>query len=145
MGSNTEKHCKYLQFVSVIVFFSICRICHENLRDMTKIRKCSCKRLAKARFDYYSESKEVHCNGYDRAFLAGYFDCHIKLLNLLFYLPRFKGLSSSQSIREKSSSVGTKDLRLRKSSQTELDKNGSDDEIVESCKVRHWRCHLVHV
>ena len=104
---------------------------------MTKIRKCSCKRLAKARFDYYSESKEVHCNGYDRAFLAGYFDCHITLLNLTFCLPRFKGLSSSQSIREKSSSVGTKDLRLRKSSQTELDKNGSDDEIVESCKVRH--------
>jgi len=48
-----------------------CRVCHETLVDMTKIRKCSCKRLAKARYEYYSESKEVHCNGYDRAFLAG--------------------------------------------------------------------------
>ena len=48
------------------------RVCHETLVDMTKIRKCSCKRLAKARYEYYSESKEIHCNGYDRAFLAGY-------------------------------------------------------------------------
>ena len=30
---------------------------------MTKIRKCSCKRLAKARYDYYSESKEVSVGG----------------------------------------------------------------------------------
>ena len=35
------------------------RVCHETLGEMTKIRKCSCKRLAKARYDYYSESKEV--------------------------------------------------------------------------------------
>ena len=49
-------------------------------------------------------------------------------------LTRFKGLN--ESIRVKGSSGTKQDLRLRKSSQTEVDKNISDDEIVESCKVR---------
>ena len=41
------------------IIYSDWRVCHETLGEMTKIRKCSCKRLAKARYDYYSESKEV--------------------------------------------------------------------------------------
>ena len=54
---------------------------------------------------------------------------------------RFQGINTSQSLREKpssgSSSGNLKELRLRKSSQTEGDKGGqTDDEIVESCKVR---------
>ena len=50
------------------------------------------------------------------------------------FLTRFKGLN--ESIRVKGSSGTKQELRLRKSSQTEVDKNISDDEIVESCKVR---------
>ena len=42
-----------------MIIYSDWRVCHETLGEMTKIRKCSCKRLAKARYDYYSESKEV--------------------------------------------------------------------------------------
>ena len=57
---------------------------------------------------------------------------------------RFQGINTSQSLREKpssgSSSGNLKELRLRKSSQTEGDKGGqTDDEIVESCKVRTGR------
>jgi len=102
-----------------------CRICHETLRDMTKIRKCSCKRLAKARYDYYSDCKEVHCNGYDRAFLAG-----------------FKGISNNQSVRGRpdssnNQSANKKELRQRKASPGDQDKNVNDDEIVESCKMTY--------
>ena len=46
-------------FQFLLNYFITSRVCHETLREMTKIRKCSCKRLAKARYDYYSESKEV--------------------------------------------------------------------------------------
>ena len=54
---------------------------------------------------------------------------------------RFQGINTSQSLREKpssgSSSGNLKELRLRKSSQTDGDKGGqTDDEIVESCKVK---------
>ena len=45
------------------IIYSDWRVCHETLGEMTKIRKCSCKRLAKARYDYYSESKEVSVGG----------------------------------------------------------------------------------
>lgn len=93
-----------------------CRVCHENLVDMTKIRKCSCKRLAKARYEYYSESKEVHCNGYDRAFLAG-----------------FRGINGNLSVRENNSSRAG--LRQRKASQAESEKEPED--IVESSKMTY--------
>ena len=46
-----------------MIIYSDWRVCHETLGEMTKIRKCSCKRLAKARYDYYSESKEVSVGG----------------------------------------------------------------------------------
>ena len=45
--------------IYLMIIYSDWRVCHETLGEMTKIRKCSCKRLAKARYDYYSESKEV--------------------------------------------------------------------------------------
>jgi len=93
-----------------------CRVCHETLVDMTKIRKCSCKRLAKARYEYYSESKEIHCNGYDRAFLAG-----------------FRGINGNLSIREKNPSKDG--LRQRKPSQAESEKESED--LVENSKMTY--------
>ena len=51
-------------FQYLLNYFKTSRVCHETLREMTKIRKCSCKRLAKARYDYYSESKEVRGDNY---------------------------------------------------------------------------------
>ena len=105
-------------------------MCHETLVDMTKIRKCSCKRLAKARYEYYSESKEIHCNGYDRAFLAGY--C---VRDILYYYshryPRFRGINGNLSIREKNPSKDG--LRQRKPSQAESEKESED--LVENYKV----------
>jgi len=42
-----------------------CRVCHENIRDVEDIKKCSCKKLAKARFEYFSTGQENmdHRNG----------------------------------------------------------------------------------
>ena len=34
------------------------RVCHENVRDVEDIKKCSCKKLAKARFEYFQSGKE---------------------------------------------------------------------------------------
>ena len=58
-------------------------------------------------------------------------------------IPRFKGINSNQSFRDKSGSgSGTsngghrRELRHRKSSNTDQEKNLTDDEIVESCKVK---------
>lgn len=60
----------------------------------------------------------------------------------LISVSRFQGINSSQSFRDKSgSSSGTstggnkRELRQRKTSNTDPDKNLTDDEIVESCKV----------
>ena len=36
----------------------LCRVCHENVRDVEEIKKCSCKKLAKARFEYFQSGKE---------------------------------------------------------------------------------------
>ena len=58
-------------------------------------------------------------------------------------IPRFQGINSNQSFRDKSGSgSGTsngghrRELRHRKSSNTDQEKNLTDDEIVESCKVK---------
>ena len=61
--------------------------------------------------------------------------------NQFYFMCRFQGINTSQSLREKpgsgSSSGNLKELRLRKSSQTDGDRGAqTDDEIVESCKVR---------
>ena len=60
-----------------------------------------------------------------------------------FSVPRFQGINSNQSFRDKSGSgSGTsngghrRELRHRKSSNTDQEKNLTDDEIVESCKVK---------
>jgi len=41
-----------------------CRVCHDNVRVMENIKKCQCKRLAKARFDYFSDGKPGGKNGF---------------------------------------------------------------------------------
>ena len=35
-----------------------CRVCHENIEKIENLRRCSCKKLAKARFDYFTKGKE---------------------------------------------------------------------------------------
>ena len=35
-----------------------CRVCHENIIKVEDIRKCSCKRLAKARYEYYQNGQD---------------------------------------------------------------------------------------
>ena len=35
-----------------------CRVCHENLENVEDLKRCSCKKLAKARFDYFSKGQE---------------------------------------------------------------------------------------
>ena len=34
------------------------RVCHENINDVTEIKKCSCKKLAKARYEYYNYGRD---------------------------------------------------------------------------------------
>ena len=34
-----------------------CRVCHENLDNLEDLKRCSCKKLAKARFEYYADGK----------------------------------------------------------------------------------------
>ena len=34
-----------------------CRVCHENLENLEDLKRCSCKKLAKARFEYYADGK----------------------------------------------------------------------------------------
>ena len=53
---------------------------------------------------------------------------------------RFKGISNNQSVRGRpdssnNQSANKKELRQRKASPGDQDKNVNDDEIVESCKV----------
>ncbi|XP_023325746.1 calcium-activated potassium channel slowpoke [Eurytemora carolleeae] len=35
-----------------------CRVCHENMTKMADIKKCSCKKLAKARYEYHVAGKD---------------------------------------------------------------------------------------
>ena len=37
-----------------------CRVCHENVAKVEEIRKCSCKRLAKARYEYHQNSQDTN-------------------------------------------------------------------------------------
>ena len=39
-------------------FLLCCRVCHEHVEDVEEIKKCSCKRLAKARYEYFNYGKE---------------------------------------------------------------------------------------
>ena len=32
-----------------------CRVCHENLDKLEHLKRCSCKKLAKARFEYFNK------------------------------------------------------------------------------------------
>merc|ERR1719167_179423 len=41
-----------------------CRVCHENVRVIENIKKCQCKRLAKARFDYFNDGKPGNRGGF---------------------------------------------------------------------------------
>jgi hypothetical protein len=34
------------------------RVCHENIKSIEDVKKCSCKRLAKARYEYFTYDKE---------------------------------------------------------------------------------------
>ncbi len=36
-----------------------CRVCHENITKVEDIKKCSCKRLAKARYEYYQNGQDT--------------------------------------------------------------------------------------
>ena len=36
-----------------------CRVCHEKVRRAEDIRKCSCKKLAKQRYDYYKTDRDT--------------------------------------------------------------------------------------
>ena len=35
-----------------------CRVCHENIENIEDLKRCSCKKLAKARFDYFTKGQE---------------------------------------------------------------------------------------
>ena len=39
-----------------------CRVCHENLENLEDLKRCSCKKLAKARFEYYADGKAINGN-----------------------------------------------------------------------------------
>ena len=39
-----------------------CRVCHENLDNLEDLKRCSCKKLAKARFEYYADGKTGNKN-----------------------------------------------------------------------------------
>lgn len=39
-----------------------CRVCHENLENLEDLKRCSCKKLAKARFEYYADGKANNGN-----------------------------------------------------------------------------------
>ena len=43
------------------------RVCHENLKDVGQVKKCSCKRLAKARYEYFTYDKEGGRQGHHGA------------------------------------------------------------------------------
>ena len=32
-----------------------CRVCHENIENVDDLKRCSCKKLAKARFEYFNK------------------------------------------------------------------------------------------
>ena len=36
------------------------RVCHENIKNLSDVKKCSCKKLAKARYEYFTYDK-VFC------------------------------------------------------------------------------------
>ena len=36
-----------------------CRVCHEKVTRAEEIRKCSCKKLAKQRYDYYKTDRDT--------------------------------------------------------------------------------------
>ena len=36
-----------------------CRVCHENVVTAESIRRCSCKKLARSRYDYFSAAGSV--------------------------------------------------------------------------------------
>ena len=33
------------------------RVCHENIKNLSDVKKCSCKKLAKARYEYFTYDK----------------------------------------------------------------------------------------
>ena len=35
-----------------------CRVCHENIENIEDLKRCSCKKLAKARFEYFTKGQE---------------------------------------------------------------------------------------
>ena len=35
-----------------------CRVCHENMDKIEDLKRCSCKKLAKARFEYFTKGQE---------------------------------------------------------------------------------------
>ena len=39
--------------------FVVVRVCHENIKNLADVKKCSCKKLAKARYEYFTYDKVV--------------------------------------------------------------------------------------
>ena len=64
----------------------------------------------------------------------------LETILIIVIVIRFKGISNNQSIRGRpdssnNQSLNKKELRQRKASPGDNEKNVNDDEIVESCKV----------
>ena len=45
------------------------RVCHQNLEKIEDLKRCKCKKLAKARFDYFNDSPENNTNQKQYSFL----------------------------------------------------------------------------
>ena len=40
-----------------VSFRDLDRVCHENIKNLSDVKKCSCKKLAKARYEYFTYDK----------------------------------------------------------------------------------------
>ena len=47
-----------------------CRVCHQNISKLEEIRKCSCKKLAKERYTYFQNGKDLK---YEKSGIVGAF------------------------------------------------------------------------
>ena len=45
-----------------MTIFTFERVCHENLEHIEDLKRCSCKKLAKARFDYFNDGQNSNLN-----------------------------------------------------------------------------------
>ena len=52
---STAGDARHLWIVHTSLLF---RVCHEHTENVEEIKKCSCKRLAKARYEYFNYGKE---------------------------------------------------------------------------------------